>query len=924
MLKRFIPFYYLVFLIALAPAARAQSLIYHTDFKSPQQNWYDYSDVNTTEKIANNKFYITQKRNKSSYRAIEAPVEDERNYRIETVVTHVSGDEESSAGLVFAGDGENNNYSFTISASGNYFFAYREGGIFKAIIRATKSKAIKKGPNVANKLAIETDSLNLRLYINDQLVAKTKMGLTFGNDIGFIAEKEQTAAFDYLTATYLSDGTDNQPQTVAVQPVNNKPVIPATVIPAPVVVAAVTKPVNTPVQTAPSATVLNTKTDTGKNGAANNAAIVSPQPKTDTVKRPEDQKIKPTVEQAVIHATTDTAKRQVNQVVQIAPNPAVTVKDSVNKQARQTANTVSNHAIKDTVKQQDKTIVNSKVTVVAKDSARKNVNQAVNSIVNQPLRAIITDTAFYSDFSSADKNRWSLKQSDSLSEKISGHLLKITHNAKFGFADALAICEPAPNMRRDFLIEAEAMHYSGRENYGYGIAFGADSAHQYHFWITASGYYRICKTDDRGFTTTISYNSTDFIKKGDSVKNILAIEHKGGQLYFFINTQQVENHPDIDFSGRQFGVSVYSSQKIMFDYFRFGYLDNPPSPLEAAVASVPQITITSPEVTRGLKLVQTSDTIHVVGVAKDPAGVISVKVNEIPASFDDRGNFMVDVPMAVGDNELKVTALNAEARTGFYTFHITRKVIPASEQAVVKQVASQGKYYALLIGEQEYQDRRIPNLDKPLADAKNLSDALVNNYTFFGENVTILPNPTRREFFSALDELKKKVNGDDNVLIFYAGHGLYDDDQLQGYWFPADANQDQRDTWISNSDLIGYLRAIKSKHTLLIADACFSGSLFKGRGIELAPKGIQELYRMPSRKAMTSGAMTPVPDKSLFIDYLVKRLNNNNDKFISAEQLFFSFKEAVVNNSPNGQIPQFGEIREAGDEGGDFIFMKRD
>jgi hypothetical protein len=31
----------------------------------------------------------------------------------------------------------------------------------------------------------------------------------------------------------------------------------------------------------------------------------------------------------------------------------------------------------------------------------------------------------------------------------------------------------------------------------------------------------------------------------------------------------------------------------------------------------------------------------------------------------------------------------------------------------------------------------------------------------------------------------------------------------------------------------------------------------------------------------------------------------------------------VINNSPNQQIPQYGDIQQAGDEGGDFIFIKR-
>ena len=73
---------------------------------------------------------------------------------------------------------------------------------------------------------------------------------------------------------------------------------------------------------------------------------------------------------------------------------------------------------------------------------------------------------------------------------------------------------------------------------------------------------------------------------------------------------------------------------------------------------------------------------------------------------------------------------------------------------------------------------------------------------------------------------------------------------------------------------------------------------------------------------MTSGTLKVVPDKSVFLQYLTKRLSENDETYLASEQLFFSFKTAVLNNSQN--IPQFGEISNAGDEGGDFIFIKRD
>jgi hypothetical protein len=72
---------------------------------------------------------------------------------------------------------------------------------------------------------------------------------------------------------------------------------------------------------------------------------------------------------------------------------------------------------------------------------------------------------------------------------------------------------------------------------------------------------------------------------------------------------------------------------------------------------------------------------------------------------------------------------------------------------------------------------------------------------------------------------------------------------------------------------------------------------------------------------MTSGNLLEVPDESIFIQYLVKKLWENKEKFLPAEILYGKIKEAVVNNSTTN--PQYGTIQNIGDEGGDFIFIKR-
>jgi hypothetical protein len=234
-----------------------------------------------------------------------------------------------------------------------------------------------------------------------------------------------------------------------------------------------------------------------------------------------------------------------------------------------------------------------------------------------------------------------------------------------------------------------------------------------------------------------------------------------------------------------------------------------------------------------------------------------------------------------------------------------------------------GKYYALVIGINDYTDPSISTLDKPIQDAELFYNIITSRYNFDEENVTLLKNASISDIVRSLDHYAVIVRPEDNFLIFYAGHGIWDGSSEIGYWLPADARRSTKLEWFRNSTLRDYLREIKSKHTLLISDACFAGSIFKTRrAFSDAQLAVSKLYDLPSRKAMTSGTYTEVPDESAFLKFLVQRLIENNDKFLSSEQLFSSFRIAVINNS--NVVPQFGVIQDVGDEGGDFIFILRE
>ena len=241
-----------------------------------------------------------------------------------------------------------------------------------------------------------------------------------------------------------------------------------------------------------------------------------------------------------------------------------------------------------------------------------------------------------------------------------------------------------------------------------------------------------------------------------------------------------------------------------------------------------------------------------------------------------------------------------------------------------RPVSEVGRYLALVIAAEDYMDPAVNDLDFPIQDAKRMVETLTSHYTFERQDITFLQNPSQSDIYNALDRLRAEVQPQDNLLIFYAGHGYWDEDMEQGFWLPVDAEKDFRSKWLANSSLRNYLRAIKAKHTLLVSDACFSGGIFKTRdAFDAVEPAVSELFKLNSRKAMTSGTLKEVPDKSVFIEYLIKRLRDNDQPYLTAQNLFTLLRDPVINNSPLHQIPQFGVVRETGDEGGEFVFRRR-
>ena len=315
--------------------------------------------------------------------------------------------------------------------------------------------------------------------------------------------------------------------------------------------------------------------------------------------------------------------------------------------------------------------------------------------------------------------------------------------------------------------------------------------------------------------------------------------------------------------------------------------------------------------------------------------------------FEDKGTFIskegrLKNLYQLDGLKVETVSLKDNLQHDFWLFQIydDPKVTPAPQKPVLAKQEqptrgaevedqstvqfSKGRYHALVIGVNDYKDKHFQDLRQPISDATNLADVLTRYYTFEKKDITFLKNPSRKEVIRTLDMLAQKLLPDDNLLIFFAGHGKIDESNGQGYWLPSDAESSYSDGWLSNSSIKDNIKKFKCRHILVVSDACFSGGLLSARGNTKEPnRSILQYYSFPSRKAITSTANSIVPDQSVFITYFIKRLIENSKTYLTAAELYVNMRDAVVNNSPTSQIPLYGAIKEADDEGGDFIFIKR-
>lgn len=243
-----------------------------------------------------------------------------------------------------------------------------------------------------------------------------------------------------------------------------------------------------------------------------------------------------------------------------------------------------------------------------------------------------------------------------------------------------------------------------------------------------------------------------------------------------------------------------------------------------------------------------------------------------------------------------------------------------------------GRFYALIIGVQDYD--LLDDLASPRHDVERAAQLLEEKYGF---SVLTLFDPDQLTLMRAVNQLNETLTEDDNLLIYFAGHGsrLQSGARETGYWLPSNAEPAPDDTlWVPNEFISRHLGRLEAKRVLIVSDSCYAGLLGDDPGYVMVGDGrytdeyVQ--WKMPkrSRLVLASGGDSPVLDSgggdhSVFAAALLAELESNDD-VLTAPELFLRIRSRVRESelaAEVGQEPQLKVIKDAGHEVGDFFFV---
>lgn len=224
---------------------------------------------------------------------------------------------------------------------------------------------------------------------------------------------------------------------------------------------------------------------------------------------------------------------------------------------------------------------------------------------------------------------------------------------------------------------------------------------------------------------------------------------------------------------------------------------------------------------------------------------------------------------------------------------------------------------ALIISNENYSN--VSKVESALHDGETFAKYCHQTLGIPQENIRCFYDATLGSMLRAITQVKntaKAFDGECDLIVYYAGHGMPDEKTKDAYLLPVDGDPLTSESCFSLNRFYDDLGAVSNGSVMVFLDACFSGSkrdggiLSEARGVVMKPKETNPHGNMFVLSA-TSGQETALPyrekNHGLFTYYLLKKLQESKGevtlKELSEEVIRNVRRQStLINNKP--QTPQ--------------------
>ena len=274
---------------------------------------------------------------------------------------------------------------------------------------------------------------------------------------------------------------------------------------------------------------------------------------------------------------------------------------------------------------------------------------------------------------------------------------------------------------------------------------------------------------------------------------------------------------------------------------------------------------------------------------KSPNIVLSAKLTDSFNSYGENWTKTLALNQSLAQKQIQIEA-KSENKINIETASLRSDV----DKDIPSGLPTNTKKYALIIGCEDYTkyqtglDKEV-NVDFAANDAKVFAEYAEKTLGFPKDQINTLIDATGAQIKQAITRLIKSIEiekGQAEVVFYYSGHGLPDEETKQAFLIPVDVNGNNPKDGISLVSLYADLIKFESKKVTVVLDACFSGGarnkeLVALKGVKVKPRIDAvpgNILVLSSSKGNESSAVYKEKQHGYFTYFLLKNLKEYHGK----------------------------------------------